>query len=304
MSQHDEDAMADLTDEERAALLTEDPSEKELFDPDAEPAPVEPEPEAQPEAAPAPEAAPTAEPEPAAPAVEPAPEAEAQPAPAPAAEKPAAALAPAPVLIANVPEDAKSQMEDIKAQRDAAWAKWQDGEITSEDYRAQEKALEEKHFDLKLALHSADMAARMQQQQIENQWTNDCNKFLADNPEYADKERLAMLDASVRALALIPANQGLANHLALEKAHKMVKGAYGEAVSTTAPAAKPTVKQPVVPKPEIPPNIGNAPAASMNDTNGGEFAALARLQQSGDVLAFEAAFDKLSEAQQAKFLRS
>lgn len=302
MSQHDEDAMADLTDEERAALLTEDPSEKELFDPEAEPAPAEPEPEAQPEAAPEPEAAPAVEPAQETPAADPAPAGEPEAQPAPAAEKPAAA--PAPVFVANAPEDAKAKLADIATQKTELARKWEDGEVTGSEYQAQLDTLNEQQFDIKLAVREAEMAGRMQQQQIENQWTNDCNKFLADNPEYADKERLAMLDASVRALALIPANQGLANHLALEKAHKMVKGAYGEAVSAAAPAAKPTAKQPVVPKPEIPPNIGNAPAASMNDTNGGEFAALTRLQQSGDVEAFEAAFDKLSEAQQAKFLRS
>ncbi len=301
MSKHEEDVNDGLTDEERAALAIEDESEKEVFDPDAEPSLA-----TEPEAAPAAETepAPAAEPE-AAPAADPEPEAAPTPEakPEPVAEKPVAA--PAPVFVANAPEDAKAKLEGIATQKTELAKKWEDGEVTGSEYQAELDKLNEQAFDIKLAVRESEMANRMQQQQIENLWKQDCDKFLAQNTEYAPgSERLAALDASIRALAMLPTSNGMRNEDALAKAHNMVKSMYGEAVATPAAQAKPAAKQPVVPKPEIPPNIGNAPAAVMNDTTGGEFSSLTRLMQSGDVTAFETAFDNLTEAQQAKFLRS
>jgi hypothetical protein len=303
-----------LTPEEEAALAYKGDAEEEkkIVDPDADPETQAADADA---AAPAADPAPAAGDEPAAGAADadaaPAPDAEPEPAPAAAAEpapQPQAAPAPAPILIVQAPADAKEQLDKIAADKAALIEKWETGEVTGKEYQTQLDALNDKQFDLKAQVREAELAQKMEEQRVQNQWVADCNAFLNSHPEYADKasERYKLLNESIMALASMPSNQGLSNEKALAKAHRMVQLEMGEtpapAATTQAPPAK--VTQHKVPKPAAPLNIGTLPAADMNDTSGGEFASLNALQKSGDVEAYEAAVANLSEAQRARYLRA
>jgi hypothetical protein len=304
-----------LTPEEEAARAYkgDEDEEKKIVDPDAEPAVETAEQPAPAEAETA--AAPAAGDEPAAGAADadaaPAADANAEPAPAAAAEpasQPQAAPAPAPILIVQAPADAKEQLDKIAADKAALIEKWETGEVTGKEYQTQLDALNDKQFDLKAQVREAELAQKMEDQRVQNQWVADCNAFLAKHEEYADKtgERYKLLNETIMALASMPSNQGLSNEKALAKAHRMVQVEMGEtptpAATTQAPPTK--VTQHKVPKPAAPLNIGTLPAADMNDTSGGEFASLNALQKSGDVEAYEAAVAGLSEAQRARYLRA
>lgn len=297
----------DLTDEERAALeyKGDEEAEKKEFDPDADPAPdpsedqgapAELEPEqaaevetpAETEQKPAEEAALEAKPEP--------------------VKQEAAPAAPqqAPILIAQAPEDAQAKLDDIAKQRDALSQKFEDGDITSAQYQRELSELSDKQLDIKLQVERAHLAQQMESQRIQNQWVNDCNAFLVSHPEYADttSERYKLLNETIMALATMPSNQGLSNDKALAKAHRMVQIELGEIQAPVAAPAPAKVVQHNIPKPPAPPNVGSLPAATMNDDTGGEFAALDRLGKSGDLEAYEAALDKLTEAQKARYFKN
>lgn len=299
-----------LTAEEAAALAYkgDEDEEKQIVDPDADPeTAAQP---ATPETAPA--AAPAADVEPAvAPAnADESAAANAEPDPAPAAapvaEKPEAAPAPAPILIAQAPADADAQLAQIATDKAALIDKWENGEVTGKEYQQQLDALNEKQSDIKAQVREADLAQKLEAQRVQNQWVADCNRFLADHPEYQDTngERRKLMDETIMALARMPSNQGLSNEKALAKAHRMVQMELGEvAPAANTPAAPQKVTQHKVPKPEIPPNVGTMPAASMNDTTGGEFAALDALAKT-DLAGYEAAVEKLSDAQRARYFRA
>jgi hypothetical protein len=299
MSQHEEHPDDGLTDQERAALSIVEKPETEAEgepQPEAEPE-VEPQPEPEAEPAPEPEPQPEAEPKP-----EPEPKVEVAPVEQPRAPN-------APILIATAPEDAQTKLAEIAKQKDELAQKCDDGLITMAQYQKDLDALNEQQFDIKSQLREAELAQKMEQQRIQNAWIADCNAFLNTHAEYKegsptfDEERRNLLDAALMSLAKIPANQGMDNNAALAKAHKMVKGAYGE-VDVAAPAPQPKPAQPKVPQPAAMPDIGKLPVAQMNDTSGGEFAALEALRKSGDVERYEAALDALSDAAKARYLRT
>lgn len=216
----------------------------------------------------------------------------------------------APLLVIAAPEDAASKLADIARQKAELAQKCDDGDVTMAQFQKENDALNEQHFELKSQVREYELAQKMEQQRIQSQWIADGNAFVAQYPEYKegsatfDAERAQLLDAALMGLAKIPANQGMDNRTALERAHKMVKGAYGEVAAPAAEPAAKTFTQPVVPKPATQPNIGNLPAAQMNDTQGGEFAALESLRKSGRLEEYEDAVDKLSDAARARYLRA
>lgn len=300
-----------LTAEEIEALKFDDSAEGAVIvDPNADPEAV-----AQPVAdEPAAAAAAAAVPEPDAGAAnaEPAAAADANPAPAAAAEPVAAAQpqaapasAQAPILIIQAPEDAAEKLKQIGIDKAALIEKWEAGEVTGKEYQTQIDALNEQQFDIKSQVRDAELAQKMEDQRIQNQWIADSNRFLIEHPEYQDKngERYKLMNETIMAIARMPSNASLSNEKALAKAHRMVQMEMGELPAASTTPAK-TVTQHVVPKPVVPPNVGNLPAAAMNDTSGGEFASLDALAKSGNVDAYEAAVEKMTEAQRARYLRA
>jgi hypothetical protein len=293
-----------LTPEEEAALnLKDDEEENEHVDPDTDPETTG-EPQTDPdEADPAKVAA---NPEPAAadpaPAAVAEPEPEAAPEPAAAEPKPVA-TAPAPVLTVTAPEDAQAKLDKIAADKEALVDKFEAGEITTKDYQKQLDALNDQRADIQHQVREADLAQKLNAQQIQNQWVADCTAFLAANDDYKDEKALAQLDHAVKFLASLPENRGMTNAVALQKAHAMVQAMNGKVAMPAAKAEPAKVVQHKVPTPAAPPNIGSLPAAAMNDTNGGEFANLDRLAKT-DLAGYEAALEGMSEAQRVRYLKS
>lgn len=216
--------------------------------------------------------------------------------------------APAPVLVVAAPEDAKAQLDAIAAKKSDLIDKFEAGEITTREYQNQLDSLNDQRSEIQSQVREANMAQKLNEQQVQNLWVADCTAFIGKNAEYADinGERHQALNAAIMTLAKMPQNRGISNQDALAKAHKMVKAMYGEEVvaKPTAAANPAKVAQPVVPKPAAPPNIGSVPAANMNDDTGGEFAAVDRLARSGNVLALEDAIENMTEAQRARYFKS
>lgn len=225
----------------------------------------------------------------------------------PAAEQPAAAQPQsAPILIVTAPEDAQAKLDDIAKRAESVVEQHENGDITTSQMHQQLNALNDEKFEIKSQLREAELAQKMEQQRLQQIWIADCNAFIAQHPEYADKDtpERKLMDETLMTLANMPTNRGLSNQEALSRAHAIVQVQLGKPVaSAPAPATK-TAAPPQVKKPEIPPNITALPAATMNDTQGGEFAAIESLRKSGDIEKYEEAVASLSDAARARYLRA
>lgn len=200
----------------------------------------------------------------------------------------------APLLVAQAPADAEAKLTEITGKKEELRTKYNDGDITFEEYEAEKDGLVKQEREIERAVDKAQIAADMQQQQQKNQWDADCNAFLAANPEYNDTARFAKINEAVIALANMPSNKDLSGPEILSKAHKFVKADAGEEVKPAVKGEKPAV----IPKPDLPPNLGKVPSAAPIDTGEGRFAALDKLEG----MAFETALAKLSDSEREAYL--
>ncbi len=254
-----------LTDEERAALAEDDGAGQEAA----------PEVEAEAEA----EAA-TAEPE--------------KPEEPAAAPVEAAEPEPQPILVAPPTDDADARLKEIAEKKDALLAQFDDGDITTREYQKQLDELMKAERQVEFAQHEAQLAAKMEQQRLQNEWTATCNSFVEAYPVYKDNPRLyKALDAEVRDLAARPDTASWSGQKFLEEAHKALKQAFN---LPDGAKAKPQAR-------ELPPNLAKVPASNVEDTNGGRFAVLDRMAAS-DPLGYEETLSKMSDADRNAYLSS
>lgn len=230
---------------------------------------------------------------------------------APAAEPaatPSAAPQPAPILVAQAPADAEAKLAEIASKRADLRKQYDDGEITFDQYDTQKDVLAKDERDIERAIDKAQIANDLSEQQRRNEWDSQCGTFLAAHAEYdgGKGERFEHLNETLKAIAVMPRNQGLTGPQLLEKAHKLVLAELNEApAAAPAPAAdaKPAAKAAPAPAPKLPPNLAHIPAAAGTETGESRFAALDRLQ-STNYDAYEAALAKMSPAEQSEYLQS
>lgn len=272
MSDKDEIIDDGLTDEERAALAEEDTAIEQpagTADPET---PVAPEAKAQ------------------------TPETPERPAEAP--EAPAETETPQqaqPILVANSPADADARLQEISTKKDELLTQFDDGDITAREYQKQLDDLSRQERKIEFEQHEAQLAQKMEQQRLQNDWMATCNTFIERHAIYKDNPRLhKALDAEVRDLAGKPETANWTGQRFLDEAHKNLKAAFG---FKDAAAPAPTASR------ELPPNLAKVPAAEVEDTSGGRFSVLDRLSES-DPLAYEEAIGKLTDAERLVYLRA
>lgn len=278
-----------LTPEEREAIASNDDIIETDDLPEDPQDPVDPEdPPADPEDNPADPADP-ADPEdpPADPANPPA-----DPEPAPAEP---------PVFVAQVPADAEAKLAEIASKKDALITQFDDGDITAKEYQRDLDALMKEERQIELALHEAQLAAKMEQQRQVNEWNATVNSFIAENPRYnpqTSPRMYQLLDMEVRAVAnsdeFKNRTDSAAGRLIMQRAHENLAKELGFEV-------KPAGKQQKVPKPNLPPSLHTAPAAEASETSNGKFAVLDRLQAT-DPIGYEEALMKLSDRDREAYL--
>lgn len=204
-----------------------------------------------------------------------------------------------PILVAPSTEDADAKLADIATQKESLLAQFDDGDITTKEYQQKLDELMKAERRIEFEQHEAQLAAKMEQQRLQNEWTRTCNDFVESHPVYKDNPRLyKALDAEVRELAGKPETGNWTGQKFLDEAHKALKQAFGfqEAI---APGKKP----PAAPERELPPNLAKVPAANVEDTSGGRFAVLDRLANS-DPVAYEETLAKMSETERTAYLNA
>jgi len=214
---------------------------------------------------------------------------------------------PAPILVAQAPADAEAKLAEIATKRAELRKQYDDGDITFDQYDSQKDALAKDEREIERAIDKAHIAADMAEQQRRNEWDAQCAAFLSQHDEYegGKGERFEHLNETLKAIAVMPRNQGLTGPQLLEKAHKLVLADIGDAPAAAAPAtaAKPAAKAAPAPAPKLPPNLAHIPAAQGTETGEGRFANLDRLQAT-NYEAYEAALAKMTPAEQDAYLQS
>lgn len=210
----------------------------------------------------------------------------------------------APILVADAPEKAQERLQEITEAKKDLRKQYDDGEITFEDYESKVEALDDERLELKLAINTAETAARIAEQQAINAREAEVNNFLSEVgiPRDPKNLRFATLDVAVRIVANDEANYELSAREILEKAYGLcveqgtLPARASEKQQDKAPA-KPAPK----PRQPVPPTLARVPAAAATDTSdGSRFAYIDRIT---DPDKREAAFAKLSPADQEAYLQ-
>jgi hypothetical protein len=204
-----------------------------------------------------------------------------------------------PILVAPPPEDAAAKLAEIDTKKDGLLEQFDNGDITAKEYQKQLDALAKEERAIERAQDRAELAAQMEQQRLQNEWTATCNSFVETHTIYKDNPRLyKALDQEVRDLATKPETASWTGQKFLEEAHKSLKEAFKFADATPPKANKP----PPMDR-NLPPNLAKVPAADVEDTNGGRFAVLDRMAAS-DPVGYEETLNKMSEAERNAYLNA
>ncbi|MGL4860510.1 MAG: hypothetical protein ACRC5A_12410 [Enterobacteriaceae bacterium] len=286
---YSDEELALLTDEEKADLLEEE--EESLPGEDDDMDDTENTEDSSPEAQSAPQEQETA----------PAPPEEST---APTAENLArepVQIAPQPLFNAVDTSAIDEQLKALEQQKAAILRAFEEGEMEAAEYqRALDKQMDE-WFNLKSQMQKAELVREATENEAIRRWNEDVADFLTEHREIADNPiRYAALDNAVRILAADEANQGVSNTRLLRMAWQQYCDAF-PSLQTPEPPKPVQPKAPPVDKAEIPPVLARVPAAEINDTDDGQFAALERLSET-DPLSYEDKLATLSEAERERYL--
>lgn len=300
-------ALATLTDEERAAIESEDVTEEERAalaavagedddgddgddgdDDAADAAPIEGKGAAADDAA-APEI---------------------PPAGAPAAEDDDA---PAfkPRYRADVPEDLDEQLAAIATEEAALAQRMKDGDIDVADFMTEQKRLSKEAAKLEGKRDQAASFEELNRQNAEQEWQWTVERFMrkvkkAEGVDYrGDAEKGQDFDGFVKVLAANPKNSDKDMEWFLVEAHKRTKALHG--VTDKAPEAKPDEKKPdgkpagrKAPTAGMPATLALVPGGDGPGDMGDEFSDLDAL----DGLEYEMALAKMTPAQRERYLQA
>ena len=300
----DKDALANLTDEERAAIEDTEYSPEEVAAMKsvvgADDAEEDDDGEGEGDETPTPAApvvAPVAQETPAAPVV--------------AEEPPAPVAQPkefTPKYQAKLPDDYDEQVSALKDETRELSEKFKAGEIEFDDYETQLDALNARRDELSEIRVKASIAEDMNSQTVAQRFQFAVENFTAEvarteSIDYrADLEKQADLDAFVKSLANKPENADKDFDWFLIEAHKRVKALHGIAsaaptasVAPTAPA-KPSRATPTA---AIPATLAQVPGSDGVGDIGGEFADMDNLEG----FEYEQAIAKMTPVQRERFLQ-
>lgn len=204
----------------------------------------------------------------------------------------------APILVADAPEQAQERLQEISSAKADLRKKYDDGDMTFEEYESQVEKLDEERLEIRLALKEAETAAKIEHQRQVNEREAQINGFLSEyqiKRDFSDL-RFAALDTAVKVVANRPENAELGVREILQKAMDLCIEQ-----GVIAGKSKPEVAKPQRKPIAAPPTLAHVPAADMTGTDeGNRFAYLDRL----DPVAREAAVSKLSPADLDVYLAS
>jgi hypothetical protein len=234
------------------------------------------------------------------------------PAPAPAAAAPAAAPTTATPTgyQAALPADYDDKVKAV-ADREAELKRaFRAGELEFDEFETRRDELQREREGLTIARAKAEIASEMQAQTAETQWRTTVERFLDTSAaalDYRkDSEAMADLDGFVKVLAGRESNSRQPMEWFLAEAHKRVMALRGPSAAP-APAPAPAVDRKAeaaaARKPrldDVPATLAQVPGGDGPGDIGGEFADVLAL----DGLEYEAAIARMTPVQRERFARA
>jgi hypothetical protein len=190
-------------------------------------------------------------------------------------------------------DDYDGKVKQLKDEKKAAWAKYNDGDMTADEYEAIEDRVGEQLRDLHHQQRTHESDIKRANQTAAQEWEWECKRFMRNTKadegiDYGtDKKLGAELDRQVKAIASDPENADKSGEWFLNEAHRRVKAIHGvgKAAASTAgkegkgkqptPAEIAAARKPDLSK--VAPSVRNAPAAMENAASDDEFAHMRNL---------------------------
>lgn len=210
-----------------------------------------------------------------------------------------------PILVAEAPERAEERLKEIGDEKKSLRQKYDDGELTFDEYESQVDTLDEERMDIRLALKEAETAAKIEHQRQVNEREATINGFLSElgiKRDFRDL-RFAALDNAVKIVANTEEAASLSAREILEKAHELCIE-QGVLQPKKKLEAKADAESKMTVRPRKPlatvPTLAKVPAAEQTSADeGNRFAYIDRI---ADPVAREKAFQKLSDADKDAYL--
>jgi hypothetical protein len=216
-------------------------------------------------------------------------------------DEPATGDQPAHQFTAEVAADYKEQRAALTTEKAQALKKLMDGEIDAEEYAAVETRVSESISDLDSARIRAETLIEANTQNVAAYQQKAIQKLIAATKtevDYAaDPKAQKQFDTALNTILSDPDNANLEYTELLTQAHRVVAAVRGLHIAN-APAATPGAPATRRPNVTAPVTLRNIPAAATPNANGDINDQMGRLKGQD----FEAAFDKLSPAQQRAML--
>lgn len=193
------------------------------------------------------------------------------PADAPAAEEPAASEPFIPQFDGTGPENYDEAKKALRAEKTDIRAKWSAGELSDEEYAQAEAGVEDKLEQLQAEYLTAQALTKANEQIKQQQARETLNSIAAaakgQGIDYADEGLASLFDARMKAVAAEESFKGKPFGEIAAEAHRRVADLFGKTQASPAPTPAPTpapaaAKAPAAPRPQIPPSLGNMPAAA------------------------------------------
>lgn len=198
--------------------------------------------------------------------------------------------------------DADQRLSEIAEAKDKLIEQFDDGDLTAREYQQELDKLSKQEREVEQELFRARIKNELEEQQARNSWLETVNAFLADHPQYTQSQLMYQtLDTAVRQLAMQEENQSLTGREILSKAHGQIVEQFGLADrEEEKPKAKAVKQRKTI---NAPPTLARVPAADMTETENTRWAKLDRLMET-DPIAYEEAFNKLSDAERDAYLQA
>lgn len=210
-----------------------------------------------------------------------------------------------PLLDAEMPEGYEDRIKELEGKRETLDTDFDDGELTSQEYRQQLREIENEERELRDQAFKANIAQEMQENRQKTAWQNTVNSFLDENDVYKQSRALYReLNDTVIEIANSEEAAKMTGDQILAEAHKRVSSDPALAPVFERGQSKQDAGDDDKGKQEgkgkdgkklerrnVPPTLANVPASDMTDAEeGGRFAKLDKM----DGLELESELAKLS----------
>lgn len=201
--------------------------------------------------------------------------------------------------VATLPADFDQRVDQLKTLESELRAKFKAGDLDVDEYETQRDTIAATRSELDGLRVKAELTQEMAQHNARQTWKNEVETFIAQTARAGgidyrtDASKADDLNDFVKALANKNENEGKSGAWFLAEAHRRVNAMYG--VSVSAPVAPPRGRKP--PLDAVPMNLSQVPGGDGPGDVASEFANLDALD--GEEL--EGAIAKMTPAQREKF---